>query len=161
MELPSEINLDVEDEYKSIYRKHYQTIRTRVDRGRIRTTYHFLVAGDYTREKAKEYFSSIELELNGENSYKINAAFGFILRNHRTQELRFFHPSNNSMLYELPVAVKKRKDISKILDDLESEDAIAYASAHRPSTEWRMEKIVCLRFDLYKMMQTPAWDFIY
>ena len=65
------------------------------------------------------------------------------------------------MLYELPVAVKKRKDISKILDDLESEDAIAYASAHRPSTEWRMEKIVCLRFDLYKMMQTPAWDFIY
>ena len=154
MELPSEINLDVEDEYKPIYRKHYQTIRTRVNRGRLRTMYHFLVTGDYTREKAKEYFSSIQLELNGKNSYKINAAFGFILRNHRTQELKFFHPSNNSMLYELPVTVKKREDILKILDDLESEDARAYAMAHRPSTEWRMEKIVCLRVDVYKMTPT-------
>ena len=154
MELPSEINLDVEDEYKPIYRKHYQTIRTRVNKGRIRTMYHFLVAGDYTREKAKEYFSSIQLELNRENSYKINAAFGFILRNHRTQELKFFHPSNNSMLYELPVIVKKREDILKILDDLEKVDAIAYGLAHRPSTEWRMEKIVCVRVDVYKMLST-------
>lgn len=156
MELPSEINLDVEDIYKPIYRRHYQTIRTRVTVGRLRTMYHFLVTGDYTREKAKEYISTIKLELNRRDSYKINAAFGFILRNLHTQELRFFHPSQNSMLYDLPTVVKERKDILRILDDLESEDARAYAMAHRPSTVWRMEKIVCVRFDVYKMMSTPT-----
>ena len=156
MELPSEINLDVEDEYKPIYRKHYQTIRTRVTQGRFRTVYHFLVTGDYTRDIAKEYISTIDLQLNRQHSYKINAAFGFILRNHRTQELRFFHPSQNSMLYELPMLVKNRKDILRLLDDLENEDARAYAMAHRPSTVWRMEKIVCVRFDVYKMMSTPT-----
>jgi hypothetical protein len=151
MDLPSEINLDVEDEYKSIYKKHYQTIRTRVTKGRLRTVYHFLVTGDYSRNKAKEYISEIDMELNRNNTYKINVAFGFILRNHRTGDLRFFHPSQNSMLYELPMKVKNRKDIKKILDDLESEDARAYAMAHRPSTVWRMEKIVCVRFDVYKL----------
>ena len=50
------------------------------------------------------------------------------------------------------MSVKNRKDIQKMLDDLENEDARAYAMAHRPSTEWRMEKIVCVRFDLYKMI---------
>ena len=156
MELPNDLRLDVEDEYKPIYRKHYNTIRTRVTEGRLRTVYHFLVESDYTREKAKEYISTIGLELNRKYSYKINVAFGFILRNHRTQELRFFHPSNNSMLYDLPMSVKNRKDIQKMLDDLENEDARAYAMAHRPSTEWRMEKIVCVRFDLYKMISTPT-----
>ena len=156
MEFPSDINLDVEDEYKPIYKKHYKTIRTRVNKGRLRTVYHFLVTGDYTRDKAKEYISAIDLELNRQHSYKINVAFGFILRNHRTQELRFFHPSQNSMLYDLPMLVRNRKDIQKILDDLENEDARAYAMAHRPSTVWRMEKIVCVRFDVYKMKLTPT-----
>ena len=156
MEIPSEITLDVEDEYKPIYRKHYKTIRTRVTEGRFRTVYHFLVAGDYTRNTVKEYISTIDLELNRQHSHKINVAFGFILRNHRTQELRFFHPSNNSMLYDLPMLVRNRKDVQKMLDDLENDDARAYAMAHRPSTEWRMEKIVCVRFDVYKMMSTPV-----
>ena len=41
-------------------------------------------------------------------------------------------------------------DIVKFLDDLESEDARAYAFAHRPSTAWRVAKIVCVRFDIFK-----------
>ena len=53
----------------------------------------------------------------------------------------------------IPVVVAGRKDITKLLDDLESEDARAYAFAHRPSTAWRMAKIVCVRFDVYKTIQ--------
>ena len=155
MEFPNEIELDVEDEYKPIYKQHYKTIRTRVTQGRLRTVYHFLVTGDYSRRKAKEYISDVAIDINRQHSHKINVAFGFILRNHRTQELRFFHPSQNSMLYELPMIVKNWKDVHKILDDLENEDARAYAMAHRPSTEWRMEKIVCMRIDVYKMMMPP------
>ena len=63
VEFPNQIELDVEDEYKAIYRNHYKTIYTRVSKGRLRTMYHFLITGDYSRK----------------NTYKINVAFGFIL----------------------------------------------------------------------------------
>ena len=153
MEFPRDLELDVDDEYKEIYRKNYRTIRTRIDKGRFRTVYHFLVTSDYTRGKARDFLAAVDFQFSPQNSYKVNAAFGFILRNIRTNELRFFHPSNNLMLYEIPVVVAGRKDITKLLDDLESEDARAYAFAHRPSTAWRMAKIVCVRFDVYKTIQ--------
>ena len=153
MELPHDLELDVDDEYKEIYRKNYRTIRTRIDKGRFRTVYHFLVTSDYTRDLACDFLAAVDFQFSPQNSYKVNAAFGFILRNIRTNELRFFHPSNNLMLYEIPVVVAGRKDITKLLDDLESEDARAYAFAHRPSTAWRMAKIVCVRFDVYKTIQ--------
>ena len=153
MEFPRDLELDVDDEYKEIYRKNYRTIRTRMDKGRFRTVYHFLVTSDYTRDKASDFLAAVDFQFSPQNSYKVNAAFGFILRNIRTNELRFFHPSNNLMLYEIPVVVAGRKDIAKLLDDLESEDARAYAFAHRPSTAWRMAKIVCVRFDVYKTIQ--------
>ena len=144
----------IENEYKHIYKAYFNTIRTRVTKGRLKTMYHFLVAGDYTRAKAKEFLAAVDLKLNTGTIYKINAAFGFILRNHRTNELRFFHPSQNNMLYDLPVAIKNRQDLRNLLDDMESEDAKAYAAAQRPSTVWRFEKIVCVRFDLYKAFST-------
>ena len=153
MEFPSDLELDVADEYKEIYRKNYRTIRTRVEKGRFRTVYHFLVASDYSRDKAKDFIAAVDFQFTPQNSYKVNAAFGFILRNIRTNESRFFHPSNNLMLYEIPAVVADRKDIVKLLDDLESEDARAYAYAHRPSTAWRVAKIVCVRFDIYKTIQ--------
>ena len=153
MEFPRDLELDVDDEYKEIYQKNYRTIRTRIDKGRFRTVYHFLVTSDYTRGKARDFLAAVDFQFSPQNSYKVNAAFGFILRNIRTNELRFFHPSNNLMLYGIPVVVAGRKDITKLLDDLESEDARAYAFAHRPSTAWRMAKIVCVRFDVYKTIQ--------
>ena len=153
MEFPHDLELDVDDEYKEIYRKNYRTIRTRTDKGRFRTVYHVLVTSDYTRDLARDFLATVDFQFSPQNSYKVNAAFGFILRNIRTNELRFFHPSNNLMVYEIPVVVAGRKDITKLLDDLESEDARAYAFAHRPSTEWRMAKIVCVRFDVYKTIQ--------
>ena len=150
MELPSDLVLDVDDEYKEIYRKNYRTIRTRTERGRFRTVYHFLVTSDYSRDKAKDYIAAVDFQFSSRNRYKVNVAFGFILRNIRTNELRFFHPSNNSMLYEIPVVVADGNDIVKLLDDMENQDARAYALAHRPSTAWRVAKIVCVRFDIYK-----------
>ena len=90
MEFPSDLELDVADEYKEIYRKNYRTIRTRVEKGRFRTVYHFLVASDYSRDKAKDFIAAVDFQFTPQNSYKVNAAFGFILRNIRTNELRFF-----------------------------------------------------------------------
>lgn len=145
---------DVAEEYQAIYRAHYSTIRTRVTRGRIKTVYHFLITGNYSRNEAKKLLASLDTEFDVLSHYKVNASFGFILRNVDTDELKLFYPSQNSMVYDTPQRLSSKSDFKKLLNDLDQEDARAYAMANRPSTKWRLAKIACIRFDVYKLSTT-------
>ena len=140
---------NVPEEYKDIYSRHYDTIRTRVFRGRTKYVYHFLLTENYNLSLLGEYLSVIRSD--HENGYKINAAFGFILKNLDTQELKFFHPSNNNTIFELPKRILDEQDYENLREDLERRDVVEYANTQRPGTKWRVVKIVCMRFDVYKL----------
>ena len=140
---------NVPEEYKDIYSRHYDTIRTRVFRGRRKYVYHFLLTENYNLSLLDEYLSVIRGE--HKNGYKINAAFWFILKNLDTQELKFFHPSNNNTIFELPKRVLDDQDYKNLREDLERRDVVEYANTQRPGTKWRVVKIVCMRFDVYKL----------
>ena len=140
---------NVPEEYKEIYSRHYDTIRTRVFRGRIKYVYHFLMTENYSLSLLDEYLSVIRSDR--ENGYKLNAAFGFILKNVDTQELKFFHPSNNNTIFELPKRVLDEQDYENLREDLERRDVVEYANTQRSGTKWRVVKIVCMRFDVYKL----------
>ena len=133
-------------EVKPLYKRHFNTIKTRVTRGRIRTVYHYLVTDHYD---IKEYLSVIKADQNGK--CKVNVGLGFILKNIETNELRFFHPSNNSLIFDQPKTLETDLDYKTLLEDLEREDMIDFARSERPSTKWRVTKIVCMRFDVYKL----------
>ena len=140
---------NVPEEYKEIYSRHYDTIRTRVFRGRIKYVYHFLMTENYSLSLLDEYLSVIRSDR--ENGYKLNAAFGFILKNVDTQELKFFPPSNNNTIFELPKRVLDEQDYENLREDLERRDVVEYANTQRSGTKWRVVKIVCMRFDVYKL----------
>ena len=140
---------NVLEEYKEIYTRHYNTIQTRVSRGRIKYVYHFLMTENYNPSLLDEYLSVIRSD--HENGCKLNAAFGFILKNIDTQELKFFHPSNNNTIFELPKRVLDERDYEKLREDLERRDVVEYANTQRPGSKWRVVKIVCMRFDVYKL----------
>ena len=89
--------------------------------------------------------------LNYSGKIKINVAFGFILRNIITDELRFFHPSNNGLLFDTPRPLINAADYRNLEDDIEKQDAFEYARLQRPSTSWKVEKIICVRFDIFKL----------
>ena len=131
---------------KPLYRKNYKTIKTRITRGKIKTIYHFLVTDHYD---IKEYLSVVKADQNGK--CKVNVALGFILNNIETGELRFFHPSHNSLIFDQPKTLQTNVDYKTLLEDLEREDMIDFARSERPSTKWRVTKIVCVRFDVYKL----------
>ena len=143
---------NVPEEYKEIYTRHFNTIRTRVYRGKIKYVYHFLMTKNYSPKLVKEHLSVIWDE--HKNGFKVNAAFGFILENRDTQELKFFHPSNNNTIFELPKLVINNRDYKELLDDLEKQDVMEYAHTQRPGTKWRVAKIVCMRFDVYKITRS-------
>ena len=137
---------NIPDEVKSLYQKHFNTIKTRVTRGRIKTIYHFLVTNHYD---IKKYISRIKADQNGK--VKLNVALGFILKNIESNELRFFHPSYNSTIFHQPQTLETEEDYKILMDDLERKDVLDFASSERPSTKWRVAKIVCVRFDVYKL----------
>ncbi len=82
---------------------------------------------------------------------KINVVFGFILRERLTDELRFFHPSANIMLFELPKLIQNADDRKNLEEDVERLDVLEYAIHQRPSAKWIVDRITCVRFDIYKL----------
>lgn len=138
---------NVNEAYKDIYRTNWSTIKTSVRIGQIRDVYHFLVI-EYNNSLVKEYVDTIDVLYN--RDLKINVAFGFILKNVESGELKFFHPSNNNMLFDTPKLVQNN-NFDELYDDLERSDVFEYARNQRLSTKWTVEKIVCMRFDVYKL----------
>ena len=134
--------------YRSFYQKHWNTIQTSVKQGRIRDMYHFPLFENNDTEinsKATEVISRYNSKI------KVNVAFGFILKNRTSEELKFFHPSNNTMLFQTPKLLENSADYDQFKADIEKEDAYEYAKQNRPSTNWTVARIICVRFDVYKM----------
>ena len=133
--------------YREIYRQHWNTIKTSVKRGALRDVYHFPIAG---YNGPSEYLNSVRAASGPR--FKINVSFGFIIKNRLTEELRFFHPSNNTLLFDQPMLIANDDDFNNLLDRVERQDAFDYAREQRPSTEWLVERIVCVRFDVYRII---------
>ena len=138
----------VPDQYKEIYQRNWNTIKQSVKKGILKDVYHYPLfsSGDV------EIKSRLHVTLmNYSGKIKINVAFGFILRNRITDELRFFHPSNNTLLFDTPRLLINAADYRNLEDDIEKQDAFEYARLQRPSTSWKVEKIICVRFDIFKL----------
>jgi len=138
----------VPDEYKPIYQRHWKTIKTSVKQGRIKDVYHFPL---YNANDTEIIDKVQDVIRNYDDRIKVNVAFGFILKNRITEELKFFHPSNNTMLFTTPRLLASPNDYRQFIDDVEHEDAFAYARLHRPTTQWIVERVICVRFDVFKL----------
>ncbi len=100
----------------------------------------------------QEIIDKLQLAMvNYNEKVKMNIAFGFILKHRTTVELKFFHPSNNTMLFEVPRVLGSPNDYHKLIDDIEHQDAVEYARSQRPSTKWTVERIICVRFDTFRL----------
>ena len=134
---------DVDEEYRGMYKKHWKTVSSQKI-GVIKDIIHFPVYHMDDNE-------IIKVLNNVREKYariKVNISLGYILRNREDSALKFFHPSNN-MLFKLPLKV----DINYInlKYELLNTDWYEFVRQQRPSTKWLVEKIICIRFDIYKL----------
>ena len=99
----------VPEEHKEIYIRNWNTIKPSVRQGLIKDVYHSPLFSN-SNDEIKSRFQETVVKYT--TKIKINVAFGFVLRNRRTDELRFFHPSNKTMLFDTPkllVNINERK----------------------------------------------------
>ena len=136
---------NVDDSVKSLYRQNWTTIKQSVKKGILKDMYHFPISPyDNIPGKLGEVLKYYKKPV------KINVAFGYILRNTETDEMKFFHPSNNTMIFETAQVVSNQNDKIKLKNEIERDDLIEIARESRQSSKWVVETIVCIRFDVYR-----------
>ena len=139
---------NIPDGYEEIYQNNWSVIRERVKVGRFKDTYHFPLFTILDSEISQK----VEHVLGQCNqSIKINIAFGFILKHVTTEDMKFFYPSTNTLLFETPRYLRNIRDYRSLIDDVEYEDALSYAQALRPSTKWIVQRIICITIEVYRM----------
>ena len=144
--------VQIPGEYQDIYKGSWSTIKTSIKQGRLKDVYHFPIL---TNDNGEILSKGEEVVAKYNEKFKVNVAFGFILKDRTTDELKFFHPSNNTMLFKLPRLLETPSDYRQFVEDIEQQDAFEYARLHRPSTKWTVERTVCVRFDIYRFKLRP------
>ena len=138
----------VPEEYREIYRNHWSTIRQRVIKGVFKDVYHYPLAAANNSEIVNRLQATLS---EYADKIKINVCFGFILRKKGTDQLKFFHPSNNTMMFQFPRMLQTSTDYNQFAGDIEQEDILEYVVKQRPSTHWTVERIICVRFDIFRL----------
>ena len=135
---------NIDEAYRDIYRKHWKTINSQKI-GVLKDIINFPV---YNLDD-NELIKVLDTIKEKYRRIKVNISLGFILRNREDNELKFFHPSNNNMLLQLPLKIDN--DFKNLKDELLNTDWFEVVRQQRPSTKWIVEKIICIRFDVYKL----------
>ena len=144
--------VQIPGEYQDIYKGSWSTIKTSIKQGCLKDVYHFPIL---TNDNGEIFRKAEEVVAKYNEKFKVNVAFGFILKDRTTAELKFFHPSNNTMLFTLPRLLETPSDYRQFVEDIEQQDAFEFARLHRPLTKWTVERIVCVRFDIYRFKLRP------
>ncbi len=82
-------------------------------------------------------------------AFKINLAFGFIMRHVETGRYRYFRAYDNVNLLEEPYLISGRSDIAKVIRKLKAMDIMAETSKARPDTKWRLTLLTNIRIKTY------------
>ena len=135
---------NIDEAYRDIYSKHWKTINSQKI-GVLKDIINFPV---YNLDD-NELIKVLDTIKEKYRRIKVNISLGFILRNREDDELKFFHPSNNNMLFQLPLKIDN--DFKNLKDELLNTDWFEVVRQQRPSTKWIVEKIICIRFDVYKL----------
>ena len=138
----------IPDGYKHLYQQNWNTIKTSVKRGLLKDVYHFPLL---TTSNGEIVTRLQEMLAGYNNKIKVNVAFGFVLYDRINNLLKFFHPSTNTRFFDTPRLLANSTDFQKLADDIDHQDVVEYAHSQRPTNKWIVERIICVRFDIFKL----------
>lgn len=137
-----------EDELECI-RDNWKQIRTSKREGKFNDVFIWRVDEQPLNEMIKAIF------LRQTTAVKVNMAFGFILRNEETGELRFFYPSQNGYIFDSPTLISNENDLAALLDRLAQTDWLEYIRQQKPNSKWSVSIATNVAFFIYKLLDQP------
>ncbi|XP_046346617.2 uncharacterized protein LOC124127210 [Haliotis rufescens] len=95
-------------------------------------------------ERARDIYQTLNY------SFRMNLAFGVILRHVETGRYRYFHPYVNDAVFSSPIYVTERKGLERLRQAVESLDLLSHVLKQRPDTKWKTVLITNVQFYVYR-----------
>ena len=137
-----------DEEIVNCIRQHWREIRTRTKNGKHVDIYTFRLETPLD-QVIKDVFK------RQKTAFKMNIAFGFILRNTETGEVKYYYPSQNGFLYEEPVLISNEEDLNRFLEEIQDTDWQEFVRRQKPNSKWRVSLLCNAALHIYKVTEQP------
>ncbi|XP_068714490.1 uncharacterized protein [Montipora foliosa] len=168
-EIPTEYDLPTTQDSQPVLRLYQQAWRSirsqfhREQRGNVDRTYNVRIfTGD--PEEVVEWARRVHQDQT--HAYKIRGAYGFIMRNRETGELRYFHTEPTKFNVLRPADQEEKEDdgpfwvhgdgdLSKLIERLRSFNVLKWLSLNRPDSKWELFLVTNFTFFGYVLPFSP------
>lgn len=149
--VPSDLDVlfDCVEEELECIRENWKHIRTRKNDGKLKEVFIYRLDEQPLNELLKGIF------LRQTTAFKLNMAFGFILKNEETGEVRFFYPSQNGYMLDQPTVISDENDLNALLDKLAQTDWMECIRQQKPNSKWSVSLTTNVGFFIYKLLDRP------
>ena len=123
----------VEQGLEDLYRQHAHEIYIEHYQGVVHAEYNFPTTnGTITYQEIRNHLEQI-LRSEGQ-AFKINMAFGLVLRDIISNEFTFFHPFESDGVMDRPLLITNLRDIDKFMEMLKNLNILEHLTKRRPNT---------------------------
>ena len=152
--IPANLVPSSEENIAQMYRQHWPQIRTRFSRyNRLQDWYNFRLSTinpANLREQLNRIFA------DQPTVFKVNFAFGFILRNTETGALQYHHPSaNNNLVLEQPFLDSNQADLDRLYEQVNNIDFLEWVRQQRPNSKWMVDLITNVTWFVWRIRDHP------
>ena len=152
--IPANLVPASEENIAQMYRQHWPQIRTRFSRhNRLQDWYNFRLSTinpASLREQLNHIFA------DQPTVFKVNFAFGFILRNTETGDLQYHHPSaNNNLVLEQPFLNSSPDDLERLYQQIAEIDYLEWVRQQRLNSKWVVDLVPNVTWFVWKIRDHP------
>ena len=136
--------------FRLIYSENRDTIQAPHDVGIIRGLYNFPV-DDFNNDSVKMRSHLDHILKFESHAFKLNVAFGMLLRHIETGEYRYYTPYYNNTILQHPFRINRSSDINELMTELEKSTSIDNLLKNRESTKWQLIYVTNITYFVYRM----------
>jgi hypothetical protein len=137
----------IDEGLRDCYRTNRALILERYREGPVESTYNIPMFPGMTMSDIAPALR--EIYDRQSHAYKVNLSFGFIMWHVVTGQFRYFRPFDNVNVFEAPILVSTRDDITKVLRKLKALDIVTEMTKNRPDTKWKLVLLTNIRVKTY------------
>lgn len=147
------MNLELREfhSFADCYTANQTKIASKVTKGRFQHLYHFEVKGDLALV-AKHLEAIFRDNLQ---AYKVNLAFGYILKTVARENYKFYHPSNNNSLLPQAKLIQNRQDQDNLLNLCTPDNILEFVYNSRMASSWVVSSVVCFSVRITPLNPEP------
>ena len=147
-------NDELSAELRDFVHENWASVRTHVVNGPVQTRYNHRLTSLDTRDLQEPLFALFDQQ---KTAFKVNASYGFVLKEKQSGRLRYYHSSGNccGRLLEEPSLIANRGDFDRFLARIAESDILQWAITQRPDSDWVCKHVTNVTFFINRIAQHP------